>query len=694
MVLVLVIAGVSWFLLDRDHRARMTEARIATTRDDVRLWEEAARADRWPEARAALERALGRSSPDDPADLRESLQNAQESMALVRRLDVVRQERIFATGERYRKWGEGYSTVFRDAGYDFAGDPSAADRIAASPIKSALLMAMDDWATFATDDAQVRVVLEAARRADPDPEFRDRLRDPTVRDDREQLRRLAAEAVGRELPVAAAISLGVLLREKGEDSLPILRRAYTSSPADVIVNLEIALSASYQMFSSGPLNRSLRANAVAHCRAALAAAPENPAASFMLAEVLVADRRSVEAEPHARRAVAMRPDLPRTWAVLGFVLSENEKLPEAVDALQNGLRRGESAEGRNMLASILRRLHRPNEAWKVFETINSEDASNRELPTRTELLLEFGKLGDAANTAEQAVRLNPLSPKAYWARALVAMYRSDMPAVAAASREMIRLDPESREGHKMLSLALSRLGHLDEAEAEARTAIALGADGEAQLALGLVALYRGKFAEAQTALGRARASGELTMFVGGVVALFEFSAKSYFDAQKRVPAYAAGAAAPIIPAEAAIHAELCLMAGDAKTALRLFDAAFAWGGWVGAIPSPFEGLSHRLNAARAAVLASKGSPNPAALRDRALGWLRTEVDAHRPSVAWQNPTELRLALNFCKHAPDFEPVRDPAALAKLSADERARWQQLWHDIDDILDQVQKKTLLR
>ena len=71
-------------------------------------------------------------------------------------------------------------------------------------------------------------------------------------------------------------------------------------------------------------------------------------------------------------------------------------------------------------------------------------------------------------------------------------------------------------------------------------------------------------------------------------------------------------------------------------------------------------------------------------------------DVRRPlgGAAAEGPAEQRLrlrrTLTYWRADPDLTGVRDPDALAQLPEDERARWQELWGEVDGLLQRVGDK----
>ena len=141
-----------------------------------------------------LRRARLRLGDDGPAELRRRLARASQDLDVVRRLDSIRLRRalVLTVVKRpilARRPGDGpppalaYEATFRDAGLGAVRDDpaSVATRVAASPVHTELIAALDDWAACAADRDLRAWILAVARLADPDP-WRDRIRNPETWD--------------------------------------------------------------------------------------------------------------------------------------------------------------------------------------------------------------------------------------------------------------------------------------------------------------------------------------------------------------------------------------------------------------------------------------------------------------------------------------------------------------------------------
>ena len=77
----------------------------------------------------------------------------------------------------------------------------------------------------------------------------------------------------------------------------------------------------------------------------------------------------------------------------------------------------------------------------------------------------------------------------------------------------------------------------------------------------------------------------------------------------------------------------------------------------------------------------------ARFRQQAWELLRAEVEAQAEQLSSSSPAEVaaaRQVLDALRGLPALAGVRNPAALARLSAPERHSWQAFWEEIDELL----------
>jgi serine/threonine-protein kinase len=218
-----------------------------------------------------------------------------------------------------------YERFFAGQGLDIhqPGTDWFAPAVRSSPIRFALIAALDNWAWLAgfLKDPQVARLLELTRAADPDP-WRDRFRDPAVWADREALTRLANEVdVGAQSPTVL-VSLGWRLPAKGQDPKALFERALLDHPRDFWLHLNACLLA----------NEPGVKIALAH--AALAIRPRNAPAYGMIAWFLWTRGDYPGALVAAHRAIDIKPNYAGAHFTLGLALRDTNDLPGAVAALR------------------------------------------------------------------------------------------------------------------------------------------------------------------------------------------------------------------------------------------------------------------------------------------------------------------------------------------------------------------------
>jgi eukaryotic-like serine/threonine-protein kinase len=278
-----------------------------------------------------LRRAKDRLREFVPPELHDRLQAAFDNLELVTRLDAIRQERALVKSPteflgvlvlpvnelpkegRETQSGRHYEEAFREAGIGAPGDDPGdiAARIQASPVRGALVAALDDWAACAADRDQLAWVLAVVRQADPDP-WRDRVRDPATWDNPAALRELAARApVAEQSPQLLAV-LGARLRAKNLNAVPFLAPVMSAYPSDFWVNIEMGNSLYLQ---------SNLVEAVGYYRTALALRPQTLSLRYALGDLYAGLKRWDEAIAEYERAVHLYPANAWCHNRLGFALA-------------------------------------------------------------------------------------------------------------------------------------------------------------------------------------------------------------------------------------------------------------------------------------------------------------------------------------------------------------------------------------
>jgi serine/threonine-protein kinase len=629
-VLALVIVGggaTVWWGLERTAVVRDTEAALTEAAGHQA-------AGRWPEARAALERAAGRLGGAGPADLRHRLDVAQAELVLVNRLDGIRQRRAMWVGGHFdnRTAARDYAAAFRENGLGEVGEDEAAvaARIRASAVSAQLVAALDDWA-YAAEKPAVSWLLAVARRADPDPSWRDRFRDPAVWWDRQTLQALADEALRidgaklGELSPQLLTELGLLLGHHGADSVPLLRAAQRRYPNDFWLSLGLG-SALY--------NAKQVTQAVGYLQVAVALRPDSGTAHNNLGLALHASKDLEGAIAEYRKAIDCDPKNGYAYNNLGNALKANGDPDRAIAAYRKAIEL------------------EPNLASPHY---------NLGLALRAR-----GNTGDPDEAIEEFGK-------------------------------SFELDRKFAPAHYDLGLALIDKGKTDGAIEEFRRAIEIdGGYAKAHGALGLAMLRQGRFVEARAALRRCldllpdrdpwrqAASQYLQESELGVAA------------EEKLAAVLSGEAEPDGAAECLALAQVCRYRRLHAAAARFYADAFADPKPAADLIAQhrYNAACSAALAAAGQAEDAKHLPDRAAvkLRREALGWLCGDLALYA-KLAERGAAKqfVRQKLTRWREDSDLASVRDPEALVKLPDDERAAWRQLWQDVAALLKKVEEKT---
>jgi serine/threonine-protein kinase len=333
---------------DREANAALVQAELQledlrTKLDDpFKVRELLSDIDRWQamvqQARQNWQQAVSASVGEEvrvAAETRDRIQAVQAAVRreeaayeLGRELDNIAVKTLASfdtTRSKERKAVAEYDRSFARQGLDVhqPGTEWFASAIRSSPVRFALIAALDNWALLAARiiDPTVARLLELTRAADPDP-WRDRFRDPAVWADREALTRLAKEVDVRRQSPTVLISLVWWLRVNGADPTALIELILLDHPRDFWLHLNAAVSAMEPGVKVG----------LAH--AALAIRPASALAYSLLASYLRERGDSPEAVVAAKRAIALDPNYATSHYFLGLALRDTKDLPGAVVAFK------------------------------------------------------------------------------------------------------------------------------------------------------------------------------------------------------------------------------------------------------------------------------------------------------------------------------------------------------------------------
>ncbi len=526
----------------------------------------------------------------------------------------------------------------------------------------------------------------------------------------------------------AHVGLGLALRAKGrwDEAVAEYQKAIDLDPKDALAhnNLGLALA-----------DKGRWDEAVAEFRQAIALDPKDVKAHHNLGTALADKGRLDEAMAEYRQAIALDPKLAQAHYNLGNALYAKGRWDEALAEYQKAIALDpKHATAHNNLGNALRAKGRLDEALAEYQKAIALDPKHAKAHNNLGLVLYAkGRLDEALAEFRQAIALDPKYAQPHYNLGLALYAKGRWDEALAEFRQAIALDPKDAKAHNNLGLALYAKGRLDEALAEYQKAIALDPkdatahynrgnaladkgrldeamaeycqairlnpnDAEAHCNLGHVLRRQGRFDEALASLrqGHELESKQPTWRYPS--AQWVRDAERMLALDKKLPAILTGEASPANAGEAAALASMCQQPYKKRYAAsaRLYADAFA------AEPKLAANLNqqHRYNAACSAALAAAGQGEDARLlpdkvaamfRRWALVWLRDDLTACVKLAANpQAPQMIRQRLLHWQSDTDLASLRDRPALDRLPQTERAAWQALWHDVDELAKRVAKK----
>jgi tetratricopeptide (TPR) repeat protein len=619
--------------LEEARRAGEEDARLARNAEAVAAQlgqcEEAIRAGDTARAATALEVARKRSAEGGAEHHAGRLGRLAADVALVRDLDAADQFRWTWSGSRFPHQ-EPVAARIREALGRFGADPDVGS--VESAARRVAESAVRERAVAALDFVLRYAPLEhlarvrALLRRLDDDPYRNALRDAILTGDKAKLAELTNRGAALQQAPGFATVLANYPEVQKERRRAILRAAVSRRPGNV--DLLMSLGSIYLRDGSSP-DEQLR-----WYQAAAAADPANYAAHINVGVTLHTKGRVDEAVAYYKRALELDPNQGVGHLVLGRVLAERGRVDEAIASFRRGLELDpENAVGHNNLGITL------------------------------------------------------------------CMIKRDYDGAIASFRRATQLDPNYANAYFNLGVALQRKGQFDGCIASFEKAISINPQfARAYVALGIVLRRQGRFAESLAVLQRGRERVTRQPDLSAVPAKLIRQAESIAPVAAKFPAFLRGEYQPANARDRLLLLYVCHTKKHYRAAAGLAATVFA------ADPAVAADLrsQHRYEAACSAALAAAGRGEDAAaldgaakakLRAQALDWLRADL-ADRAKLLDAGSRDVRPlvveALRQWQSQPDLAGLRDTAALAKLPADERKAFTQLWADVAAVAKRAEEK----
>jgi tetratricopeptide (TPR) repeat protein len=337
-------------------------------------------------------------------------------------------------------------------------------------LRTAVILALDDWA-FCVGDQKVRERLRQEASGADDDAWR---RDFRKAKDRSQLEVLTVEALSRELPASSLYLLAAALLGEGiaERAEVVLRRAMQLHPADFWVHFELGglLEKRGQQDPVAVLEER-----VGHLRAAVAARPQSAPAHNNLGVALY-DKKDLEgAIASYRQALKLDPKHARADNNLGNALKDKGDVKGAMACYRKALaldpkyalahyNLGTALYAKKDLEGAIACFHRalalePKLAW-------AHNGLGVALQAQ-------GDLKGAMACYTKALTLDPKLVQAHADLGNALVSQGDLKGAIACYKKALTLDPKYAPAHTNLGTALYEQGDLKGAMACYRKALGL-----------------------------------------------------------------------------------------------------------------------------------------------------------------------------------------------------------------------------
>jgi serine/threonine-protein kinase len=289
-------------------------------------------------------------------------------------------------------------------------------------------------------------------------------------EDRNRLRRLAAETNPATEPVLALLTLARALAEAGDADRAegLLRAAVEARPQEVVLHNGLA---SLMLAQQPPRWRD-----AAECYAR--ARTLRRELGVALAEALVKSGRKQEGLRLAERLAAERPDNPWVHVIRGIALAAHARHEDAEAAYRRAIQQMPALpEAHNQMGIALAFQGRHKEAARAFrEATRLKPNDPRPHYNRGLSLQMQGRYKDSEPVLRCAIRLAPQEAGAHDSLGVALRSQGRPKKAEAAHREALRLDPGLVRAYHNLGVALGDQGRDTDAEAACRAAIRLQPD--------------------------------------------------------------------------------------------------------------------------------------------------------------------------------------------------------------------------
>jgi serine/threonine-protein kinase len=425
--------------------------------------------------------------------------------------------------------------------------------------------------------------------------------------------------------------------------------------------------------------------------------PENPVVYNLVGVCLDAQKKHEEAEGAYRKAIDLAPGFASVYYNLGMCLADQNRNEAAEAACRQGLAlRPNDSDAHYFLGYILDNQKRYVAAEAAFRKAIALRPDRAEAHYNLgNALMAQGKYPAAEAAYRNAIDLKPDDPLAHINLGM-ALSKQHKPGAETEFRRAIDLKPDDARAHNNLGMILSKQRRHAEAEAAYRKAIALEPGfALAHLNLGSALMEQARFGEGVEFVRKGKALLPANDPLQAQASDLLEWCRLYLALDSRLPALLRGTDRPADAVERIVLAQLCRIKGLDAAAARFYSDGFAADPvFADAVPPGIH-----FNAAGCAARAARGdgtdapagAAERAALRAKALKWLRVDFAFHRKRTASRAAAERNAAagtLDDWLRDPDLAALRPGWRRMGMPARERAEWDALWAEVEATLARTQ------
>jgi serine/threonine protein kinase/tetratricopeptide (TPR) repeat protein len=427
------------------------------------------------------------------------------------------------------------------------------------------------------------------------------------------------------------------------------------------------------------------AGASRHYGQALEVNPRLTAAHIGLGNVLLATRDFDQAVSYYRKAIEIDPTISAAYTDLGIALFAQNDVDGAIAALRKAIELDPNdARPHNRLGNALLEKDDLDGAGRHYrKAITLDPAFASPHNGLGDVLTRKNDPAGALTHYRMAVELDAKDIRGYVNLAVALRGKKDNEGAIVILRKALAINPRHARANYLLGNALRDKNDLQRAAAAYRKAIEADPHhAEAHCNLGHALRRQGEFHAALAMLKQGHALGIKQPDWKYQSERWVQTCERLLELDQKLSEVLKGERRPSDGAELVELADLCLQYKKRPaTAADWYAAAFAKDSRLA--------VAHRYNAARAAALAAAELPetDKARRRAQALAWLKAELPAVTNALSdAPRSAAAQKKLQGWLTDPELAGVRHPQALSRLAEAERASWQQLWNQVQQLLQQ--------